>query len=205
MTTRNAPRERGAADIRIVGLALLAVLLGVVLGLVVLADDDSARNPDDPSPPTTDATGDNRTAEALVDEGLQLHVEGDLAGAAARYRAATALDPGNKLAHYNLGLIHQLRGRPEEAMVEYRITLELDGRYAPALYNLGVVLAADGDTDGAMALYTRAIEVDDTLADAHFNLGLLLLADGDEVRGNEAIERALELDPQLAERLREDG
>jgi tetratricopeptide (TPR) repeat protein len=144
-------------------------------------------------------------AAAFVEEGLQLHVDGQLPAAADRYRRATAADPANVLAHYNLGLVNQQIGRADIAIAEYRRTIELDPAYAPALHNLGVLVAATGDRAQAIALYQRAVKANPALAEAQFNLGLLLLEAGDVAGGNAAINAAIALAPSLKERFTKSG
>lgn len=143
----------------------------------------------------------SQPAATLVTEGLQLQVDGDLAGAASRYRDAIESDPDSVLAHYNLGLVHQLEGRAGNAVQEYERTVALDPTYVPALFNLGVLASASGDKDAALGHYRKAVQINPGFAGAQFNLGLLLLETGEEKAGNKAIKKALELDPSLADRL----
>lgn len=166
--------------------AVLAVGLAATLAVRAVVDDG----------PTGSAS-----APELVDEGLQLHVEGDLAGAADNYRAAIAADEANVLAHYNLGLVHQLEGRTADAEREYARTVELAPTYAPALHNLGVLAATAGNTDQAIDWYRQAVAADPDFASAQFNLGLLLLEAGDTDGGNAAIQEAIQIDSTLESRL----
>lgn len=181
----------GRRWVKVVVVAVLVVpvaFLAFLLGRVTAEDGDVRAD---------------RAAEAvaLVDEGLEQHVSGDAAGAAAKYRQAVVADDTNVLAHYNLGLIHQLEGRTKEATIEYERTIALDPTYAPALHNLGVLAATADDRDSAIDWYRRAVEADAGFAESQFNLGLLLLETGDVDGGNAALQTAIELDPSLESRL----
>jgi tetratricopeptide (TPR) repeat protein len=184
-------RRRWVTVVLVAALVASVGLAGFLLGRATTDDADSR---------ATGAGG----AAALVDEGLQLHVEGDLAGAAQRYREAIDVEPESLLAHYNLGLVHQGEGRAHEARLVYLRVVERDPAYVPALFNLGILAAAEGDTERAMDLYRRVIEVDPAFANAQFNLGLLLLEAGDVEAGNAAVQAAIALDPALASRLQAD-
>jgi tetratricopeptide (TPR) repeat protein len=189
-----AGTRSGRRWVTVVLVAALVVSVGFAAFALGRATTDDADS-------TATGAGD---AAALVDEGLQLHVEGDLAGAGQRYREAIDADPESLLAHYNLGLIHQVEGRAREARLEYQRVVELDPAYVPALFNLGILAAADGDAERAMDLYRRVIEADPAFANAQFNLGLLLLEAGDVEAGNAAVQAAIALDPALASRLQAD-
>lgn len=199
-TTPEAGRgkpSRGAVQPIVVVMGLVIVALLAAL-LVTRSSDDSDTSTDGTS---VSASGDAKKASDLVEEGLQLHVAGDLDGAAAKYREAVALDGENKLAHYNLALVDAAQKRSASAEKGYRAALEIDPDYGPALYNLAVLLSASGEDDEAITLYERAIEADAEFADAHFNLGLLLLKTGKTAAGNAEIAKAIELNPALASRL----
>ena len=187
---RRSPRQRWALVVS----AVLVVGLAGGFGIGRLVDGtDSGRD--------SRGSSSSQSAAALVDQGLQLQVDGDLAAAATRYREAIEADPESVLAHYNLGLVEQLYGHPRDATREYERTIELDPTYVPALFNLGVLASASGDKDAALDYYREAVQINPGFAGAQFNMGLLLLQTGDERAGNAAIRTAIDLDPSLADRL----
>lgn len=190
-------QSRGAVQpvVIVMGLAIVALVAAL---LVSQSSDDDGGGADGS---TASTSADTKQSGALVEEGLQLHVAGDLDGAANNYRKAISLDANNKLAHYNLALVDQAQDRPLSAEKEYRTVLKIDDAYTPALYNLAVLLTASGKDDEAISLYKRAIKADAKFADAHFNLGLLLLESGDTAAGDAEIAKATELNPALASRL----
>ena len=141
-------------------------------------------------------------AAEAVQRGLQAHGEGRLDAAAAAYHEALDLDPQNKYAFYNLGLIDQTSGRPRSAENYYRLALSADPEFTPALFNLAILRTAAGDTREAIDLYRRVTALKPDEAGPHLNLGFLLRSIGQEAEGDAEIQRALQLDPALASRLR---
>ena len=91
---------------------------------------------------------------------------------------SSKLDPANKFAHYNLGLIAQTAGDDAKAESDYRLAIAVDPNYAPALYNLAILRDKAGAKDEAIDLYTRATKADPKFATAFLNLGLLLFETG---------------------------
>jgi Tfp pilus assembly protein PilF len=144
------------------------------------------------------ATTNPKSATALLNKALQEHVAGKLAEAKADYEAVIRLDPQNKFAFYNLGLIAQTQHGSVEAESNYQLALTIDPSYEPALYNLAIVRTAAGDATGALDLYERAIAASPKDAKAHFNLGLLLRKIGKVTQGNAQVAAAVKLDPSLA-------
>ena len=182
-----------------------ALLVAAVLVACLAGGFGAGRLVDGPASDRDSRGGSSsQSAATLVTEGLQLQVDGDLAGAATHYRKAVEADPESVLAHYNLGLVHQLEGRADSAAEEYERTVALDPTYVPALFNLGVLAAASGDKDAALGHYRKAVQINPGFAGAQFNLGLLLLETGDEQAGNKAVRAAIRLDPSLADRLEKD-
>jgi tetratricopeptide (TPR) repeat protein len=139
-------------------------------------------------------------AEALA-RGLREQTAGNLDSAAEAYVEVLEVQPRNKFANYNLGVIEQERGRVELAEGYYRAALDTDPNFEPALYNLAIVRTQVGVTQEAIDLYGRAIAVSPSNADAHFNLSLLLQSSGQAEEALRHLQRAIRLDPTLASRL----
>lgn len=135
-----------------------------------------------------------------LSEGLRAHSAGRLDEAARLYGDVLEHDPDNKFAHYNLGLIEQIRGGGR-AEAEYREALRIDPNFAPALFNLAIIRAQAGSVQEAIDLYRRVIGVDPKHADAHLNLGFLLREIGQNAEGDAELAKATELDPSLASRI----
>ena len=178
--------QRGSTAIRVGGVVLIA-------GLLVAAFFVGAKYNADDKPGSSTAT-----ATKLLNQALRAQVAGDKASATKTFKLVLDIDPQNKLAHYNLGLIAQQRGDEAEADAAYRRAIAIDPNFAPALYNLGIVRAGVGDTPEAIILYTRATKADPKFAIAFLNLGLALFDSGRKAEADVALNQALALNPSLA-------
>jgi protein O-mannosyl-transferase len=115
------------------------------------------------------------------------------------YTSTLAKNPGCWMAHYNLGIALNDRGKTDEAIAHYQQAIELRPSYAEAHYNLGRLLAQKGQLDDAIAHYEKALEINPTDAEAQNNLGVTLFGSG---RVDEAVahyQQALKLRPDYAE------
>ena len=135
-------------------------------------------------------------ANLALAAGLRLQAAGDLDGAAAQYEAAILHDSSSKLAYYDLGLVWQLRSRPDDAELDYRRCLKVDADYAPALYNLAL-LRGQRDPTEAELLYRHVIRLQPANAAAHYNLGLLLRQAGRTTEGDAELATARSINPAL--------
>ena len=138
-----------------------------------------------------------KDANTLLSKAMSEHLAGKLADAQKDYTEVIRLDPQNKFAYYNLGLIFQTENRGSDAENQYRLVLTIDGKYEPALYNLALLRTADADNEGAIDLYRRAIVQKPNDANARFNLGLLLRKTGKTADGDLQIQAAVKINPAL--------
>jgi tetratricopeptide (TPR) repeat protein len=115
------------------------------------------------------------------------------------YTSTLTKNPGCWMAHYNLGIVLNARGRTDEAIAHYQQATELRPGYAEAHYNLGRLFAQKGQLDGAVTHYEKALEINPADAEAQNNLGVTLFGSG---RVEEAIthyQSALKIRPDYAE------
>ncbi|MGB9476140.1 MAG: tetratricopeptide repeat protein [Candidatus Udaeobacter sp.] len=115
------------------------------------------------------------------------------------YTATLRKNPGCWMAHYNLGIALNERGKTDEAIAHYQEAIKLRPSYAEAHYNLGRLLAEKGQLNDAVTHYERALEIDPADAEARNNFGVTLFGIG---RVDEAIthyEEALKIRPDYAE------
>jgi Flp pilus assembly protein TadD len=134
--------------------------------------------------------------QAHYNLGLALVGDGRFDEAAAEYRAALELAPGEVVVHNNLGSALLGSGLHEDAIVHLEEAIALDPGHAGSHYNLGLAHAAAGRPLEAERHYREAIRLSPVYADAHQNLGVLFHQQG---RVEEAIaeyEAALELEPE---------
>ena len=136
---------------------------------------------------------------STLSEGLAAQARGDDATASADYLSVVALQPGNYLAWYDLGVIAGHTGGEAEAIHDYSQAISAKPDYVPALYNLAASGASSNPT-GALGLYERVISLQPKNADALFNEGVLLKASGHTSAGRQDLAKAVSLDPSLASR-----
>lgn len=174
-------------DRRLGGLVLV-IVLALVMGGALLVRSFGGKSEAD-------------QAKDVLNEALQLHAKGDLDGAEDAYLRVIQLDPQNKFAYYNLGLISQTRGDPVAAESNYGTAITIDPDFVPALFNLAILRTDSGSAKEAIDLYEHVIEVQPDNASAHLNLGFLLIDQGDETRGQAELDEAVRLDPSLEDRI----
>lgn len=147
------------------------------------------------------SAGEREQADEILQQGLAAQAEGDFVTAVEAYLRVIQLDPENKFAYYNLGVIRQGHGDLQAAESHYRTTLGLDPDFVPALFNLAILRTEAGSAEEALSLYEHLIEVDPSHAAAHLNLGFLLIEQGRERRGQKELDEAVRLDPSLEGRI----
>jgi tetratricopeptide (TPR) repeat protein len=79
---------------------------------------------------------------ARIDRALALHEAGRLADAERLYREAIAMEDGDAVAHFNLGVVLEDLKRIEEAAAAYSAAIARDAALADAHYNLALVYEA---------------------------------------------------------------
>jgi tetratricopeptide (TPR) repeat protein len=183
---RNHVRQHSRSDrlARAIALPLLVLGLLVTAGCGVVAQ----------------AKSEGQKANDLIWQGMKAQEAGRTSEAADDYRKALALDPRNKFAYFDLGVIDQGAGRNSSAELEYRTALQFDANFAEALYNLAVLRAQAAPAEAA-DLYRRVTAVKPGFADAHLNLGFLLISMGQKTEGKAELDRAVAIRPSLASRV----
>lgn len=89
-------------------------------------------------------------------EAAQLFQSGRFAEAAALFRNACLIRPGDPKLLHALGAALHEAGQPAEAVAAYQAALAAAPRQVASLHNLGSALQAVGDLPGAMHAYARA-------------------------------------------------
>lgn len=111
---------------------------------------------------------------------------------------AVAVTHDNHVAHSNLGIALDARGRHDEAMEHYARAVAIAPGYAKAHLNLGRALARAGRGPEAEAEYAEAVRLDPGSAAAAYNLGLARAERGALDEAIADYRRALAIDPQYA-------
>lgn len=139
------------------------------------------------------------TAQELIQKGLRLHQQGQLAEAERLYLQLLAIDPQHADGLHLLGMIAFQTGRDEAAITLIRRAIAVKSN-APSYHSdLGNVLQSQGKHAAAGACYQRALLLDPKLADVHVNLGNIFREQGDSHSSLICYRRALALNPDLAE------
>ena len=81
--------------------------------------------------------------------------------------------PGDAMAHFTAGRLHEAQNRLAEAEASYRAALACAPELAKAHNNLGAVLQLQGRLHDALACYRRAIELEPLLPEANKNYASL--------------------------------
>jgi hypothetical protein len=118
-------------------------------------------------------------AEALVNLGVILQLQGQLDPAEASYRQALALRPDLAEAHNNLGVVLQALDRLDPAIACFERALALRPDYQDALNGLGVACHARGWLDRAAVCFRQVLALRPDHAEAHTNLAMARLQAGD--------------------------
>lgn len=131
--------------------------------------------------------------------------DAELTAAVKVYERILHLDPFNKFAYYDIGVIYTQSGQTKAASTAFQKSLLIDPNYYPALYNLAYLDATSNDVTDAIALYEQAAVVKSVSnpdrAKAYFNLGYLYDVNGKRINGDAAFAEAVTLDPSLRARI----
>jgi len=111
---------------------------------------------------------------------------------------AVAVTRDNHVAHSNLGIALDERGRHDEAIEHYARAVAIAPGYAKAHLNLGRALARAGRAAESEAEYAEAVRLDPGSATAAYNLGLARAERGALDDAIAEYRRALAIDPRYA-------
>jgi tetratricopeptide (TPR) repeat protein len=163
---------------------LLAVL--PLAALLLSGCGDKAKTDNDP--------------KTLLKAAVAAQAKGDDDAAVGMFNELLKKEPGNVIAHYNLGVIYQKRNQIDAALREYGAALTTNASYVPALFNTATIY---GNTDPPLAIttYRKVISLQPNAPTAYLNLGLLELGSGLEAQGIRDLTTALHQDPTLSSRL----
>lgn len=116
------------------------------------------------------ATARASPASEAIDRATRLKAAGDKAGAMAAYQEATRLEPGNALAHNEVGTLLFESGKSDEAIAEFKLAAEADGSYALAYYNYAFAARKAGRYTEAVEAYQHYAQLKPDDPDAKYGL-----------------------------------
>ena len=138
-------------------------------------------------------------AGAILQEALVHHQAGRAVEAEQAYRQALSQDPGNFVAHVNLGVVLQDQGRLEDAVESFLNALAIDSSAADVHYGLGLLHLDRDETADAEAAFRGAVEINPEYSEALNGLAIALDKQGNREEAAAAFERALAANPGFAE------
>nr|WP_260860189.1 tetratricopeptide repeat protein [Streptomyces cupreus] len=172
----------------------LAGAAAVAAGGVVWAVQ--SHSPAAPESKAASVAGKAGEADALLRAAMVQSQYQDSDGAARTYRRVLEIDPHNKIAWYNLGVIAQQDGRTADARGAYDKALKIDPKYPSALFNKAILLKSS-EPDRAIGLLKRAIAANPKAATAHLQLGQILVEKDRAEEAEDEFRRAVAADPSL--------
>ena len=92
------------------------------------------------------------------------------------FETAVSLKPDYAEAHFNLGVVLKVSGRPNLAVESYKKAIELLPNYLGAHNNLGNALKQIGKLEEAVISYQNAIAIKPDYAEAYNNLGITFMS-----------------------------
>ncbi|WP_317446597.1 tetratricopeptide repeat protein [Streptomyces collinus] len=178
------------------GLAAAVVVANMATGWVHLLNGGSTTMPTAESRPAAGAAKPVSKAEELLQRGIDQGENKDFSGAASSFRQVLDLDPINKHAWYNLGVIAQHDNRTADARAAYDHALKVDPDFESALYNKAILLESS-DIDQAIAIYRRIVSADPKAATAYLHLGQALAKKDRDGEAEDAFGLAVRADPSV--------
>jgi protein O-mannosyl-transferase len=142
-------------------------------------------------------TGNNAMSRCSL--GCALLGYGDFKGAIANLEESVRLDPGESIAHDDLGSAYQSDNRLKDAAREYRKAIELKEDSASPHEGLGTVLSAWHQYAEARKEFNRALEIEPLASMTYFNLARLCDDLHEYDQSLWYARRGLEIDPKDVE------
>ncbi|HXP92802.1 MAG TPA: tetratricopeptide repeat-containing glycosyltransferase family protein [Candidatus Binatia bacterium] len=126
---------------------------------------------------------------------VQLHGQGDIAGAVLAYEDATRINPRFAEAWSNLGNAYRQLGRRDDALRAYEAAIRAKPNFAAVYCNLGVLLIELERYDEATRTLETAIRLAPQMPEAYANLGQALRRDRRYEASIAASRKAIALRP----------
>ena len=117
------------------------------------------------------------------------------------FKAVLRADPGNAVAHFNLGYTLDKRNQFEQAITAFRSATRLRPALDRAWYGLGLAHAALGQHQEAAAALEQAATLQPMNPHAWYQLGMALHVTGNKERFEQVVMHLLRFDPRMTRRL----
>jgi tetratricopeptide (TPR) repeat protein len=136
-----------------------------------------------------------------LEKAIELHREGNVAGASALYEQILQREPKNASALHYLGLARLQQGLPQVAEELLTRAVQLDTKNVNALCDLGTLKARQERNADALKVFNRALELNANHLDALNNAATCLIALGRPKEASGHLLRLTRLEPNSSERL----
>lgn len=113
-----------------------------------------------------------------------------------RFSQRLQYKPNDAESQFNIGVVYQLKGWIDAALVQYQDALRLAPDNPSIRYNLAILYNQKGQTQKAFDELERVIELDPTLVAAFVQLGTIHKKMGNPKAAREMFLKALALDPE---------
>jgi tetratricopeptide (TPR) repeat protein len=120
------------------------------------------------------------------------------------FEAVLRADPGNAVAHFNLGYTHDKRGQYDKAIHEFREATRLNPKIDRAWYGQGLAHAKLGQHREAAEALEQAATLQPMNPHAWYQLGMALHTTGNTDRFEQVVMHLLRFDPKMTRRLIQD-
>jgi tetratricopeptide (TPR) repeat protein len=117
------------------------------------------------------------------------------------FQAVLRADPGNAVAHFNLGYTHDKRGKYDKAIQEFREATRLNPKIDRAWYGLGLAYAQLQQHREAAEALEQAATLQPMNHHAWYQFGMALHATGNTARFEQVVMHLLRFDPKATRRL----
>jgi tetratricopeptide (TPR) repeat protein len=114
------------------------------------------------------------------------------------WRTSLRHNPNSCMAHLNLGVICEQKGKIDEAMSQYQQALQINPDSVEARLDLGVDFLQQGKLDEAVSQFQNVLKISPDNAQADNSLGDALLQKGKPDEAIAHFRHALQLDPRYA-------
>jgi tetratricopeptide (TPR) repeat protein len=137
--------------------------------------------------------------EELIQEGVQLHDQGDFDAAISRFSAALEADPSNAEAIYELANTYYAVDDFEQCISTARRGVELDALSGDPLYAvLGTCYSANGKPNRALRAFRRGLEKNPDSVPLNFNIAVTLVGLQENRKAIEHLRQTIEAKPDYA-------
>lgn len=146
------------------------------------------------SPDDLDMLDSRLDAASVYNEGLDLVVKGDYAGAVEKFRGALKLDPDLHEASFNLAVTYQKLGLQSNAETVLEDLVTKEPGIAEYFFALGNTRFYQEHYSKAARAFRRAVDIDPGHLRALYSLGVCQEKMGDEAKAKETWIKYLKLD-----------